>query len=220
MSDTNQILERLNLGLKTVFLKKGIQRKGDMAEYLGYKNPYFSGVINGREKLSDSFLNTLSVKLGMSPDWILKGEGEILTAENDKPEPTCCMVPLVPIVAHGGHLTMFAEQYNTSECEMVQSPISDADFAITIVGESMSPEYPNGSVVLIHKVEADAFIEWGKAYVVDSINGAVIKILVPSERDGYVRCISINKNEIYAPFEIALKDVYGIYAIRFMMSRK
>jgi phage repressor protein C with HTH and peptisase S24 domain len=88
------------------------------------------------------------------------------------------------------------------------------------VGESMSPEYPNGSVVLIHKVEADAFIEWGKAYVVDSINGAVIKILVPSERDGYVRCISINKNEIYAPFEIALKDVYGIYAIRFMMSRK
>ena len=42
-------LERLNEALKVVFLRMGIYKKADMAEYLGYKSPYFSGSINGKE---------------------------------------------------------------------------------------------------------------------------------------------------------------------------
>jgi phage repressor protein C with HTH and peptisase S24 domain len=219
MDDSTQILERLNIGLKTLFLKKGIQRKGDMADYLGYKNPYFSGVINGRERLSDSFLNTLTQKLGINSEWILTGEGSMERAE-EKDEVTGFVVPLVPLMAHGGSLTMFAETYNPHECEKLISPISGAEFAITVIGDSMSPEYPSGSIVLIHKVEERSFIEWGKTYVLDTINGIVIKVLVPSTKENHIRCISINKSEIYAPFDVPMEDVYGIYAVRFCMTRK
>lgn len=52
-----------------------------MAEYLGYKNPYFSGVINGKERLSDQFLKNISDKVGISKDYILKGEGEMTVNE-------------------------------------------------------------------------------------------------------------------------------------------
>ncbi len=74
-------LERLNEALKVVFLRMGIYKKADMAEYLGYKSPYFSGIINGKEKMSDSFLKTISEKLHINIQWITTGEGD-MTSEN------------------------------------------------------------------------------------------------------------------------------------------
>lgn len=80
-------LARLNVALRATFLKMGIYKKADMAEYLGYKSPYFSGIINGKEKLSDQFLKNISDKIGISKDYILKGEGEMTineqTSENN-----------------------------------------------------------------------------------------------------------------------------------------
>lgn len=74
-------LERLNEALKVVFLRMGIYKKADMAEFLGYKSPYFSGIINGKEKMSDSFLKTISDKLHINIQWITTGEGD-MTSEN------------------------------------------------------------------------------------------------------------------------------------------
>ena len=74
-------LERLNEALKVVFLRMGIYKKADMAEYLGYKSPYFSRIINGKEKMSDSFLKTISEKLHINIQWITTGEGD-MTSEN------------------------------------------------------------------------------------------------------------------------------------------
>ena len=75
-------LTRLNAALKATFLKMGIYKKADMAEYLGYRNPYFSSVINGKERLSDQFLKNISDKIGISKDYILKGEGNITVNEH------------------------------------------------------------------------------------------------------------------------------------------
>lgn len=74
-------LERLNEALKVVFLRMGIYKKADMAEFLGYKSPYFSGIINGKEKMSNSFLRTISDKLHINIQWITTGEGD-MTSEN------------------------------------------------------------------------------------------------------------------------------------------
>lgn len=74
-------LERLNEALKVVFLRMGIYKKADMAEFLGYKSPYFSGIINGKEKMNDSFLKTISEKLHINIQWITTGEGS-MTSEN------------------------------------------------------------------------------------------------------------------------------------------
>lgn len=69
-------LERLNEVLKTAFLKIGIYKKADMAEYLGYASPHFSSVINGKLKMSENFMNLISDKLNINPEWVLTGEGE------------------------------------------------------------------------------------------------------------------------------------------------
>lgn len=84
----------------------------------------------------------------------------------------------------------------------------------------MAPEYPNGSRLLIKRINEKAFIEWGKTYVLDTCNGSVIKRIVPSAKEGFVKCLSINTDPIYAPFEVALSDIYGIYKVLLCMSIK
>jgi phage repressor protein C with HTH and peptisase S24 domain len=213
-------IERLNIALKTAFLGKKIFRKGDMATYLGYKSPYFSGIINGKEKLNESFLKCLETKLGINTDWILTGEGSMLMNSTDEISLPRTLVPLVPVAAYGGNLSFFAENERKIGYEKIISPIEGIDFAITIAGDSMAPEFPNGSIVLIKKIDEKAFIEWGKTYVLDTLNGIVVKVLTPSEKDGKIKCVSINRDPIFAPFEVDLADVNGIYAVKFSMTRK
>jgi phage repressor protein C with HTH and peptisase S24 domain len=122
-------------------------------------------------------------------------------------------IPLFPIAAQGGSLNDFIVSVKDSDCERIISPIKGADFAITVAGDSMSPEYPNGAQILIKKIDEKVFIDWGKVYVLDTCNGSVIKILAPSEREGYVKCFSINPDPKYASFEIAFEYIYGIYRV-------
>lgn len=212
---------RLNSALRAAFSKKGIQHKAKMAEFLGYKSPYFSGLTTGKEKLTAAFLHALATKLNINTEWVLTGNGSMFMPQsNDNASRASrALVPLVPLYAHAGSLGMFSDGADDAECERIMSPIDGVDMAITISGESMTPAFPNGSIVLIKKINENAFIEWGKPYVLDTCNGIIMKNLMPSEIDGRVRCVSVNPDPLYAPFEVDLTDVYGIYAVKFAMAR-
>lgn len=170
-------------------------------------------------------------------DWLRTGHGEMLNIDNGESEgtlytpkeehsqtteseDTASWVLLLPIAAQGGSLNDFVVSVKESDCEKVVSPIRGVDFAMPVSGDSMSPEYPNGSRIFIKKINERAFIEWGKVYVLDTCNGTVIKILVPSDKEGYVKCVSINTDPIFAPFEVALEDIYGVYKVLLCMSVK
>lgn len=121
---------------------------------------------------------------------------------------------LLPQTAHGGSLVGFgADGVFPEYCERVISPIADVDFAITIYGDSMMPEYPPGSRAMIKQIDPDAFIAWGNVYVLDTVNGVVVKELQPSEKEGCVVCHSHNPSGRYKDFEVNLEDVRGIYRV-------
>ena len=168
-------------------------------------------------------------------DWLRSGHGTMLNngesggtlytpkekqSQTKSAEETATQVLLLPIAAQGGSLNDFVVSVKESDCEKVVSPIRGVDFAMPVSGDSMSPEYPNGSRIFIKKINERAFIEWGKVYVLDTCNGTVIKILVPSDKEGYVKCVSINTDPIFAPFEVALEDIYGVYKVLLCMSVK
>lgn len=155
--------------------------------------------------------------------WLLTGEGSMLTTEPSLAgfnEMEYTRVPLLPISAQGGSLNDFVVSVSLQDCEKIISPIKGADIAITISGDSMADEYPNGSIVLAKRINERAFIDWGKVYVLDTCNGVVVKTLTPSEKEDYVRCVSINPAPIYAPFEVALNDIYGVYRVMLCMAKK
>lgn len=196
------------------------------------------GMSNGwANKVGDSIReNTLQKIKEVYPElniaWLKSGVGEMLITGDSEgtletpgdsetsEEITAKLIPLLPIAAQGGSLNDFVVSVKESDCEKVVSPIRGADFAMPISGDSMAPEYPNGSQIFIKKINEKAFIEWGKVYVLDTCNGVVVKVLVPSQKDGYVRCVSINTDPIFAPFEVAWEDIHGVYRVLLCMSVK
>lgn len=213
--------------------------KQRLIEYLNYKkigqNKFekMAGISNGyisniKESIGTSILTKVfNASKDLNPDWLLYGEGEMLkTSPGDVPampppgDEAAHVVPLLPLSAQGGPLNDFVLSVREADCEKVVSPIPGADLAITVSGDSMAPEYPNGSRLLIKRINEKAFIEWGKTYVLDTCNGSVIKRIVPSAKEGFVKCLSINTDPIYAPFEVALSDIYGIYKVLLCMSIK
>lgn len=164
----------------------------------------------------------------LNRSWLLTGEGEMLKSqscggvneEQGESEVSVEHVRLLPLYAQGGSLNDFTVTVKDSDCEKVLSPVKGADFAIQVHGDSMSPEYPSGSLILIKKINEAAFIEWGKSYVLDTVNGSVVKMVVPSDKDGCIRCVSINPDPRYAPFDVPLSSVFGIYRVLMCMSMK
>lgn len=129
------------------------------------------------------------------------------------------IVPLIPISAQGGSLNDFTASVMEYDCEKVLSPIRDVDFAMTVSGDSMSPEYPSGCQVLVKRINERAFIDWGKVFVLDTINGTIIKKLMPVEGDPEkVTCVSINPE--YPSFEVGFEHIRGVYRVLMCMSLK
>lgn len=208
------------------FLKhKGIN-DNQATELLGFSTGTISKSRNAGRDLSDrNAEKALNFFQDLSRVWLLTGVGEMINnpnqpaeaKENDSTDDVA-MVPLLPIAALAGSLSDFAVSVMYSDCEQVVSPIRGADLAITVSGESMTPEYPNGSQIFIKRINEKAFIEWGRVYVLDTVNGSVIKRVFPSADENRIKCVSTNPE--YPSFEINMQDVNGIYRVLLCMSMK
>lgn len=137
----------------------------DFAALMDINRTALSAALNGNESyLTDSLVSKA-----------IRWRDEYLGSDASAPKQAT--LPVIPTEAMAGTLGEFAESCKAYECERMVSPIKGADYAIKVCGDSMSPEIPNGSQILIKKIYEDQFIEWGKIYCLDTLNGAVIKRL-------------------------------------------
>ena len=183
-----------------------------------------SNIENGSANVTTDMLSDFFIHYGkkVNANYLLMGEGKVLK-DNNLPEniPSDYQTWLLPQTAHGGSLTSIpADGVLLQNCEKIISPIKGVDFAITVYGDSMAPEYPSGSRVLIQRINPDAYIDWGKAYVLDTCNGVILKEVLKCEREGYVTCHSINPDPKYANFDVLMSDIYGMYRVLMCLSAK
>lgn len=212
----------------------------DMSKIIGISRSTYTGIENGKAQLTSRNKMSIIDSLHVNLIWLETGIGDMITpsyiieelkeihatcaeeikACNDREQAmeSISFVPLLPISAQGGTLNDFVMSAVASDCEKIVSPIRDVDFAITIAGDSMSPEYPAGSHVLIKKINEKAFIDWGKIYILDTCNGTVVKKLMPGRDETKVTCVSINP--AYPPFEVAFENIFGVYRVMMCMSIK
>ena len=159
-------------------------------------------------------------------NWLRTGNGEMLNNnrflskfQDEDEKPKGKDIPLLPINAIGGTLDGFNGGVMPYECEWINVPLKAADMAITVAGDSMYPKYPSGSIVIVKKIDEKAFIEWGCVYVLDTVNGSVIKKVRPCKEDeAFIICESFN--ELYNPFKVALTDIRGFYKVLVTLIRE
>jgi SOS-response transcriptional repressor LexA len=177
----------------------------DFAALLGINEKGFSAAMNGNEKyLTDSLISKVT-------KFYEDNVGQAI-------QPPAGTLPVIPTEAMAGTLGEFADSIQGYDCERMISPIKGADYAIKVCGDSMTPEIPNGSQILIKKIWEDEFVEWGKVYCLDTKNGAVIKRIYPTTDPEIVECRSINPD--YPPFQVNVKHINGWYRVLMVLSMK
>lgn len=189
------------------------------------------GLSNGAVSKTNNNIRKATINLIASafPDfnkeWLINGEGEMLQSlssyvpprapefyrPSDSENAEDDYIPLLPVEAMAGTLQGFSEGVELANCRKIKSPVKGADWAIQISGDSMEPDYRNGSYLYIRKMRG-AFIPWGHTMVVDTYDGVVVKNIYPIEvTEDYIEAKSINPK--YPPFKIETSSILGFYRV-------
>ncbi len=121
-------------------------------------------------------------------------------------------IPLIPIDAMAG--------YGNGEIPVCKNDLIDSyvvpefeekgvKYIIRVSGSSMYPKYGNGDLLGCKPIKDLSFFQWGKPYVLDTDQGAMVKRLYPvPDNDEVLECRS--DNERYPPFPIRKESIYRI----------
>lgn len=205
--ELNDKLSALNNAYNYLLQQGVVKGKKEFADYLGIHRTTLSSAFSGNEQyLTDRFVARVV-------DAVEKGGYK---PTGDDPEAPSVLV--IPYGARGGTIGDFLDGVHEYDCERITSPIKGADYAMEVTGDSMSPEYPSGSRVLIKRVDETAFIAWNEVYVLDTPNGAVIKRVRRTGDPSVVECVSVNP--AYQPYTIPRDFIRGWYRVLMVMALK
>lgn len=197
----------LNRIFRTASLRGMCKSQREFASLLGVNEKAFSSALNGNEKyLTDNLVTKVR---------IFAKENELDGPVANEPEET---VLVIPYEARGGTIGDFVDGVKEFDCEKIVSPIKGADYAMEVTGDSMSPEFPSGSRVLIKKIDPEQFIPWGETFVLDTPNGAVIKKVRRASDPALVECVSINP--AYQSYTVPRNFIRGWYRVLMVMALK
>lgn len=185
-----------------------IKKDSRIAESTGYSRGQVSNYLNGRIKASDNFL-----------DAFYKVYGEKLK-ENKVFAPTVMQqkgnITHVPLHAFGGFLIGSHDPLFTDSLEHYRLPgITGNHFSFEVEGMSMyrggdEKSMKPGDWVICKEVERIEYMSKGKAYVLATTEGIIVKIF-DSIDDKKARFISLNSD--YDACVIPLKSVKRIYFV-------
>lgn len=183
---------------------------------LGLSNAHFQNTTSVSPKVGMKFKEKFA---DVNIEWLNTGNGSMLMGERDRVDLSSLQIPLLPLSAQIDSLQRLEKRGAIDGAEMILSPIHGADFAIKTSGDDMLPDYPSGTIVIVKKIDASIFIDWGKTYVIDTNNGVILKNLFPCNEDTEkIECRAFNTQ--YPPFTIERKNIKGWYRVLLSMQAK
>jgi len=194
--------------VKQLIEKRGVTPRG-FASDIDFNYSTLNNYLTGRRKSIDIDLieKIISSFDNVSSDWLIAGKGKMF-----KTDDTLASVetrPRIPMTAAAGSLCGFEDSIKSYDCEQI--PVVKAlpryDFTMLVKGDSMEPKFQSGDEIAICKV--NDVIEWGKTYVLDTRDGAVLKRLYDAGEK--YRCVSYNKE--YPDFEVNKIDIFAVYRV-------
>lgn len=201
------INERFDQIIGTLF--KG--NKSAFANAIGVTPSVVDNIVGKRQgKPSFDVVEKVSALAEINIDWLITGKGDMLkSSKGIKPTKDGTGIPLIPVEAIAGCFTG-SQTILLQECDHYVVPaFKNADFLIYVRGDSMQPRYFSGDMVACKMLSpTDLFFQWGKVYVLDTDQGALIKKVEQGTDDETITLVSENEN--YKPFQIPRRAVYHI----------
>ena len=204
--ESDGVKERL-----VAFLKYKKLSHAKFQDSIGTSNGYVNSI---RQSIQPDKLEKIAqVYPELNISWLLIGGlggpmlKEKVKANEEKSQPTASL-PLIPFDAVAGHGSPVYEDERIENYYQV-TEFKDCDFLIRVKGDSMSPHFVGGDLLACKKVVNAFFFQWGRCYVIlTQSQGAMVKRIQPSEKEGWIKCVSDNNN--YAPFDVPMDDIVSV----------
>lgn len=151
--------------------------------------------------------------------WLLTGTGDMVVAHQAGDPPNG--IPYFEDANFGCSPTGFTGSLSSMQADdyinVPGLPADEKTFIVRARGDSMvntsdpSRSIPNGAYVAIQKANLTTPM-WGEVYALSTDDGCIIKRLYPSERAGYVKCVSYNQE--YPPFELRADEIHDLAIVK------
>ena len=143
----------------------------------------------------------------ISPAWLIAGEGSMLVGEEAPSIDTVPFYEDLPLSA--GHRDAF-NPAREKPSAFFSIPTCQADFYFPVSGSSMEPEFNDGDVVGVKRVDRSEGIVHGAVYMIVTTENRMIKRWYQDNNDpNLIWCVSpnypsfpINKNDVCALFKV------------------
>lgn len=190
-------IENIELIRKT----KNLSRE-DVAEKLKISLSTYGKIETGESGMTLERLYELAGVFRMQPE-------EILTYNKSKKG----NVTYVPIEAQAGFLTGYSQEY-IEEYKVYYLPFLEGKnlFMIDATGDSMLPTISPGDHIVIEQTENLKTIQYGRAYVLVTKEGCVIKRI--HSHTNQKKFILKSDNITYEPYEIDKQDIISVWLVR------
>lgn len=191
-----------------------LEREG-ISEYRFYKESGITrGILQQPNGISEeNIARFLAYAPNVSPTWLLTGRGEMFIEQtkqsyiNTKSSHFQLETrPRIPFDAAAGQLSIALDSATEDDCEQI--PVIPTfpryDFTIFARGDSMEPEFVSGDELACLFIKDSSFIQWGRAHVLDTAQGIVVKRIF--DNGDSIICKSNNPN--YPDFPIIKTEIY------------
>lgn len=201
---------------------KGI-KKSNFYKQIGLSNGYLDKV---KELGADKIESIIKEYPDLNLQWLITGKGEMLKNSED-PSKLISIdennagylkkhgIPLIPIEAMagiGGNGDVQIAENEIQNYFIVPQLDGIADCAFTVAGDSMAFTYLRGDYVLCKRIHLGAdFIQWNKAYVLDTAQGNLVKRVKQGPKKDVFTLISDNLQ--FEPFDMPFNRIRAMAII-------
>ncbi|WP_211453929.1 LexA family transcriptional regulator [Bacteroides eggerthii] len=160
--------------------------------------------------------------IGLSPDWLLTGEGSMLRADDPPtPEPLPSInqeykgAPYYNVDFIGGFEFVSNDQTQLPDYYINYPPYNKPGVMwCNLTGHSMEPEISNGDVIALKEVKSPIeYLPAGEIYGIITDDYRTVKRIRPGVQKGFVRLIPANKSPEFCEQEIPVEMIRRVFAV-------
>lgn len=201
-------LSRLKQAIEYLKDNGRVHSNQNIADLVGIHRSNLSRVLSGNERyLTTGFLTRFADAYSdyINKEWLVDGTGEMAV-------PKSYERIHIPIEVSAGFTGVSMGAAMESECDYVTLDSlygKDRDCTVRAKGDSMYPTIFDGDYIMCQKLNSEYQINDSDIYVLDTLDGAVIKRIIPADNG----VTAVSENPDYKPFWIASEAILSIYKV-------
>lgn len=203
------IVEKFGNGKNTVF-----------ASLIGVSEANVRNYKNGVMPKAD-FLEKIARGFDININWLLTGEGNMLSSESEKEEKLPSVnqtyegTPYFNVDFIGGFDIIVNDQTRNPDFYINYPPYNQEGVVwCNLTGHSMEPEISNGDIIALREVTTPIqYLPAGEIYGIVTEEYRTVKRIRLSQKEGFVRLIPSNKSEEFCEQEIPISMIIRVYAV-------